>query len=219
MPKKKKDNEPLVIYKSDEEAYKATGNPLHVWDAILHFKNHNYDAYFMMHDPSDPEYIMEPPVFPQWIMEYLAKAAQDLLAIDTPGRQIDVLIKKALGIKGADNFNVMHKDDLFPAHYKKLGLRNSGVGNEVGGVSYNVWNEIMNERKRRKWGNRSEIIVDVAKKFNIGVDKAIELYNKFEEIENAFAKEYGTCDLDFSTIKFERGFGGVETKDKNKNKK
>jgi hypothetical protein len=86
--------------------------------------------------------------YPDWVKNYLSNVAENILGISEPGKEAAALIKRALGLHSAKAFADFHYSWQKDQGYDR-------------GIQ---------ERKRRKHGEKGSIYADVGKEFNVSED-------------------------------------------------
>jgi hypothetical protein len=105
--------------------------------------------------------------YPNWIKKYLCHAAEGIINISEPDKDAPKLIKKALDLPSARAFDEFHhswqKDDLY--------------------------DRVMQERRKRKHGEKESIFEDVAEEFYVSEDTAKKWFNKIKSYRDSLLAE------------------------------
>lgn len=129
--------------------YEETGNPLYVWLAIFHSRKNNRPMK-------------------AWIRKYLGEVSENLLKIENPKGDTDVLIKKALGIKTGNQFFEFHNS------WKKA----------------EVYDQIVEELKKNQKKKKDHSIYEkVGTRFGISADLAKKYYSEGKKWKERITEE------------------------------
>ena len=149
----------MLDFNPDAIDFESTGNPLYAWA-------HIHRAW------------KQGTPLPSWVMEYLGKAAEQLITMKPKTRHHATMVKNALGFNDGRCFRAFHKNPV-------------GKTTKDIATMQAIYDRVNEERRKRPVGEKEKIFADIAVEIFGDSNRTLsvrDFYYEFKEVTEEMEK-------------------------------